>query len=31
MVILGDWLTNFTYAEFDGKDLNLKYFKKETI
>jgi UDP-2,3-diacylglucosamine hydrolase len=28
MVILGDWLTNFSYAEFDGKDLNLKYFKK---
>ncbi len=25
---LGDWITNFTYAEFDGKDLNLKYYKK---
>jgi UDP-2,3-diacylglucosamine hydrolase len=24
LVILGDWLTNFTYAEFDGKDLKLK-------
>ena len=31
MVILGDWLTNFTYAEFDGNDLNLKYFKNEMI
>lgn len=31
MVILGDWLTNFTYAVFDGKDLNLKYFKKEML
>jgi len=31
MVILGDWLTNFTYAEFDGKFLSLKYFKKESI
>jgi UDP-2,3-diacylglucosamine hydrolase len=27
MVILGDWLTNFTFAEFDGNNLNLKYFK----
>ena len=27
MIILGDWLTNFTYAEFDGNALNLKYFK----
>jgi len=26
LVILGDWLTNFTYAEFDGRDLELKYF-----
>ena len=31
MVILGDWLTNFTYAEFDGKFLSLKYFKTESI
>jgi len=31
MIILGDWLTNFTYAEFDGKNLNLKYFKKEML
>jgi UDP-2,3-diacylglucosamine hydrolase len=31
MVILGDWLTNFTFAEFDGKYLSLKYFKKESI
>jgi UDP-2,3-diacylglucosamine hydrolase len=27
MIILGDWLTHFTFAEFDGSDLNLKYFK----
>ncbi len=27
LVILGDWLTNFTYAEFDGRKLELKYFK----
>jgi UDP-2,3-diacylglucosamine hydrolase len=31
LVILGDWLTNFTYAEFDGKFLSLKHFKKESI
>jgi UDP-2,3-diacylglucosamine hydrolase len=24
---LGDWITHFSYAEFDGKDLNLKFFK----
>jgi UDP-2,3-diacylglucosamine hydrolase len=27
MVILGDWLTNFTYAESDGSDLTLKTYK----
>jgi UDP-2,3-diacylglucosamine hydrolase len=26
LVILGDWLTNFSYAEFDGKELTIKYF-----
>jgi UDP-2,3-diacylglucosamine hydrolase len=26
MVILGDWLTNFTYACFDGENLDLKYY-----
>jgi len=26
LVILGDWLTNFTFAEFDGNTLELKYF-----
>jgi UDP-2,3-diacylglucosamine hydrolase len=31
LVLLGDWLTNFTYAEFDGKYLSLKYFKKESL
>jgi len=28
LVILGDWLTNFTYASFDGKDVKLKYYNK---
>jgi UDP-2,3-diacylglucosamine hydrolase len=28
MIILGDWLTHFTYAEFDGIEMNLKYFKR---
>jgi UDP-2,3-diacylglucosamine hydrolase len=31
MVILGDWLTHFTYAEFDGNKLNLKYFKNKIL
>ncbi len=26
LIILGDWLTNYSFAEFDGKMLNLKYF-----
>jgi len=26
---LGDWITNFTYAEFDGQELHLKHYKKE--
>lgn len=25
-IILGDWVTNFTYAVFDGNDLSLKYY-----
>jgi len=25
---LGDWITYFTYAEFDGNTLDLKYYKK---
>jgi UDP-2,3-diacylglucosamine hydrolase len=29
LVILGDWLTHFTYAEFDGSELKLKYFKNK--
>ena len=24
---LGEWLSNFSYAEFDGKNLELKYFQ----
>ncbi len=27
-IILGDWITNFSYAVFDGKDVELKYYKK---
>ncbi len=27
-VLLGDWITNFSYAEFDGNKLELKRFKK---
>ena len=26
VIYLGDWLTHFTYAVFDGKDLELKEF-----
>ena len=26
-IILGDWLTNFSYAVFDGNELELKYYK----
>jgi UDP-2,3-diacylglucosamine hydrolase len=26
MVILGDWVTNFSYAVFDGEKLDLLYF-----
>jgi len=29
MIILGDWLHNFSYAVFDGKDMSLQYFTKE--
>lgn len=25
---LGDWIHNFSYAEFDGKDVTLKYWKE---
>ena len=26
-IILGDWLTNFSYAVFDGNEIELKYYK----
>jgi UDP-2,3-diacylglucosamine hydrolase len=29
VVYLGDWFVNFTYAEFDGKDVYLKEYRKE--
>ena len=29
MIILGDWLQNFSYAVFDGQDMSLHYFKTE--
>ena len=28
LVILGDWLSFFTYAKFDGEELKLHYWKK---
>ena len=28
LIILGDWLTNFTYAVFDGQSLELNHFQK---
>jgi UDP-2,3-diacylglucosamine hydrolase len=28
---LGEWVTYFTYAEFDGNDLELKYFEKSIV
>lgn len=28
LIILGDWLTNFTFAEFDGNELSLKHYQK---
>jgi UDP-2,3-diacylglucosamine hydrolase len=31
LIILGDWITNFTFAEFDGVNLKLKYFKNNLL
>jgi len=28
LIYLGDWLNNFSYAEFDGEQVTLNYFKK---
>ncbi len=28
LVILGDWVTNFSYAVFDGEQLELKYYQQ---
>lgn len=28
LVILGDWITNFSYAKFDGKKLKLEFYEK---
>ena len=28
IIYLGDWVKNFSYAEFDGKDISLKFFEK---
>ncbi len=28
---LGDWITYFSYALFDGKDIDLKYFDKDSL
>lgn len=29
MIILGDWLHNFSYVLFDGQGISLQYFKRE--
>jgi UDP-2,3-diacylglucosamine hydrolase len=31
MIILGDWVTNYTFAEFDGINMNLKFFKNNQL
>lgn len=31
LIILGDWLTHYSYAEFDGTNLKLKYFKNNPL
>ena len=28
LILLGDWVTNFTYAVFDGEELYLKHYQK---
>lgn len=28
MLILGDWLTHFSYAEFDGKEMRIRFFNE---
>lgn len=30
LIILGDWVTNFSYAVFDGKIMEIKFFKEFT-
>jgi UDP-2,3-diacylglucosamine hydrolase len=27
-IILGDWVTPFTYGKFDGKSFDIKYFEQ---
>lgn len=29
LIVLGDWISNFSYAEFDGTEMRLKYFNKD--
>jgi len=29
-IILGDWLTNFSYAVYDGKNIELKFYKNNS-
>ena len=31
LIILGDWLTHFTYAVFDGAQLELKYYTPDQV
>jgi UDP-2,3-diacylglucosamine hydrolase len=28
-IILGDWVTHFSYGKFDGETFEIKYFEKE--
>jgi len=28
LIVLGDWITNFSYAVFDGEKMQLKYYRQ---
>jgi UDP-2,3-diacylglucosamine hydrolase len=30
-VNLGEWVKTYSYAEFDGQELHLKYFEKPVV
>ena len=29
LIVLGDWITNFSYAVFDGEQMHLKFYQKD--